>query len=540
VETALEQVRSNNDVELVPSADAQRVADEWVRNEAALSGEQSVEETSGNVLAAARRRLDVARAEVFEAERAVRAPEVDRIDIESLENAHEAVLLAQDRADRRFGGDRARHKLTEARAMEQAILDRIGFDTYAAFMMGTSIQHVDLEREEQLELARAELAASEDAVANFEEGIDAELALAALLAHRRDLRDEATRILGRDPGDDIEWALRHHRVEVRGGDRVDRLRTALESAGMVLGPDQPPQRLLVDLAEIWLDERRETSEQRDALAVELRDVETSLARARRAARRAGPDDEVDAERRERELERARAAVAEAEQRLQHQSEVEAEVSRRKENLAQALDAERAAATQLLVTEEAEAEAARVEHESVAEQARLRAELDAARAAERQSIEALDDLARLIDGLRGDRSARAAAVGEAETAVALAEAAVVTARDELTEVDSRLEELASGNGDGHVVTTPAAVEELEWYLLSRVANQRALSYAGSLPFVLDDALRGVRGDGLRHLLGRLERMSSAVQVVILSDDNEIAAWADAIGADRAITLYPVPL
>ncbi len=58
VESALEQVMSNDDVELVPSTDANRVADEWVRNEAALAGEQSIEETSGSVLAAARRRLD--------------------------------------------------------------------------------------------------------------------------------------------------------------------------------------------------------------------------------------------------------------------------------------------------------------------------------------------------------------------------------------------------------------------------------------------------------------------------------------------------
>jgi hypothetical protein len=132
------------------------------------------------------------------------------------------------------------------------------------------------------------------------------------------------------------------------------------------------------------------------------------------------------------------------------------------------------------------------------------------------------------------------VGEAEAAVAHAEAAVAATRDELTEVDELLERLRSEGDDESVVTSATAVEELEWYLLSRLAEQRSLSYAGSLPFVLDDALRGVRGDGLQHLLGRLERMSSAVQVVILSDDNEIAAWADAIGADRAVSLYPVPL
>jgi hypothetical protein len=543
VESALEQVKSNDDVELVPSTDASRVASEWVRNEAALAGDQSVEETSGSVLAVARRRLDAARAAVFEAERAVRAPEIDRLDIEALENAHEAVLVAQDKADKRFGGDRGRQKLLEARAMERAILDRIGFDTYASFMMGTSIQHVDTEREERLEITRAELASAEDALTVLEQGIDAELALAALLARRRDLRDEAARILGRDPGDDIEWALRHHRIEVRGGgERTQRLRAALQSAGMVLGSEQLPQRMLIDLAEIWLDEQRETAEQRDRLGHELGEVEASFSRLRKAARRPRPEDEAaDADPDVHELEQARAAMAEAEQRLQHQSEVEAEVSHRKSNLAQALEVERAAAAQLLTAEQAEAEAARAEHESAGEQARLQAELAAAVGAERQAQDALNDLTRLIRGIGpDDRSARAAVVGEAEVAVAHAEAAVAAARAELAEVDELLERLTSEGDDESVVTSATAVEELEWYLLSRLAEQRSLSYAGSLPFVLDDALRGVRGDGLHHLLSRLERMSSAVQVVILSDDNEIAAWADAIGADRAVTLYPVPL
>jgi hypothetical protein len=544
VETALEQVRSNEEIELVPSADAQRIADEWVRNEAALSGETSFEETSGNVLASARRRLDSARAAVFEAERAVRVPEVDRHDVEALENAHEEVLLAQDRADKRFGGDRARQRLHEARAAEQSILDRIGFDTYASFMMGTSIQHVDTEREHKLEASRAELAAAEDALGVLEQGIDAELALAALLARRRDLRDEAARVLGRDPGDDLEWELRHHRVEVRGGgERAQRLRIALESAGMMLGSEQPPKRMLVDLAEIWLEEQRQTDEHRTVIAHELTDVDAELDAARTGLWRARKDDDGDdGDRLEREIEHARSALEAAEERVQRQSEIEGDVSQQKSNLTHALDAERDAVTELSSAEEDEAEAARAEHESATDLARLNAELTAALTAERGVTDELDELSRIVEAM-GDpenRSELQAAVDEAEAAVATADAAAASARSELSEVDGLLEQATSGNGDASVATSAAAVEDLEWYLLSRLAQLRALSYAGSLPCVLDDALRGVQGDGLVHLLGRLERMSSAVQIIILSDDGEIAAWADGIGPDRAITLYPVPV
>jgi hypothetical protein len=87
--------------------------------------------------------------------------------------------------------------------------------------------------------------------------------------------------------------------------------------------------------------------------------------------------------------------------------------------------------------------------------------------------------------------------------------------------------------------PTNVEEMEWYLLSRVAAQRSVSYAGSVPLVLDDALAGVRGEDLTHLLSRLERMSTAVQVIVLSEDDAVASWADSVGTDRAETLQPVP-
>jgi hypothetical protein len=185
----------------------------------------------------------------------------------------------------------------------------------------------------------------------------------------------------------------------------------------------------------------------------------------------------------------------------------------------------------------------VEHEAAAEQSRLQAELAMTFAAERDIADALHELTQLLEsGLSGeDRAEREAAAREASAAVSAAEADVATSRAELAEVDRRLEELPDDDdAGGSEVTSSEAVAELEWYLLSRLATHRSLSYAGSLPFVLDDALRGVRGEGLTHLLGRLERMSGAVQVIILSEDNEIAGWADAIGTDRAITLYPAPL
>ena len=91
--------------------------------------------------------------------------------------------------------------------------------------------------------------------------------------------------------------------------------------------------------------------------------------------------------------------------------------------------------------------------------------------------------------------------------------------------------AQGTG----TATPA--EELEWYLLARLAAQRSVSVAGSVPLLLDNALRGLATDEVSHLLGRLERMAEAVQVIVLSEDPVAASWAEAAGPARAAVVSP---
>ncbi len=175
-------------------------------------------------------------------------------------------MLAQDRTDKRFSGARAKERLEQLRAAEQEILTRMGFVTYTEFVMGTSILNVDPEREQRLEVARAELASAEDALAELEADVDAELARVELVAKRKALHDHAITMLGRDPGEDVEWALRHHRVRVHdGSDRAGRLKDALESAGMMIGDEELPPSLLIEFARIWLDEQGETAARRDQL-----------------------------------------------------------------------------------------------------------------------------------------------------------------------------------------------------------------------------------------------------------------------------------
>ena len=65
----------------------------------------------------------------------------------------------------------------------------------------------------------------------------------------------------------------------------------------------------------------------------------------------------------------------------------------------------------------------------------------------------------------------------------------------------------------------------------------MSLAGSLPLLLDDALADLSPDDVEHVLGRLERMAAAVQVIVVSDDPAAALWADLAGADRAAVVRP---
>jgi ABC-type phosphate transport system ATPase subunit len=79
---------------------------------------------------------------------------------------------------------------------------------------------------------------------------------------------------------------------------------------------------------------------------------------------------------------------------------------------------------------------------------------------------------------------------------------------------------------------AAVEDSEWYLLARLAAQRAASYCGSVPLVLDDALSRLDPASTREILDRLERMAATVQLVVVTEDLPAAAWASQLGAERA--------
>jgi hypothetical protein len=540
VEVALRQLESDSGTDLVVSWDAEALAEEWAQLLVDLSAAQVSDRDAGQIQAV-RKRLERARAALFAAEGAARLPDLDREQVDALENAHEAVLQAQDKTEKRLTGDRAKRRLEDARAAEQEILDRLGMHTYADFVMGTSMLRVDPEQEQSLDDARDELARAEDALAGLEAEVESELRRAELMARRRSVRDNAVALLGRDPGDDdIEWALRHHRVAAgERGDRSLRLRTELENAGLVLGDEDVPRSMLVELATIWLEELRDTAAERLKIEQELTELATALERAHHAA-----DDDADTaaaagaaeldRRRDAKLEEARAAVEAAEARVARHLEAEAETERRRDELARLTDLEQQAARELAAAEAVAAATAEVEHDAAQRLAVIEAELAAAADAERASAESLA----AVEG----ELAQAAAAADIEVLMTSMEAAAETAaiatadvnayEAELAAVDARLRELEDA---GAVAASTPSEGELEWYLLARLAAQRAVSYAGSVPLVLDEALHDLSGAALVRVLERLERMSGAVQLIVLTDDPAATAWAAEAGLERALVL-----
>jgi hypothetical protein len=546
VTNALDHLRALQDGELVPSVEAQELAEQLAQLEVDLAATVGVGATSGG-LAAARVRLEAARHALLEAEEAVRNPALDRGVVDRLERAHADLLDALERAEGRFGGARAQRRVEAARAAEQAVLDELGFGSYSDYMMGYSLLHVDPEKEAVLDAARVELAAAEDEWRLLEAETEAELARAERMERRRLLLDDARVLLGRPvPAGEVVAELRAHRVgaTVPPG-LLDTLQGVLDEAGLALGDEALEREELVLLGEAWLAEANAAVDREQEVRRELVELaeerDLAVAALEAANRAAAGDDPAAEEEREERLRAARAAFDAADARRRAHLEAEAAVGAITDELAIAAEAERRAAEEAAGAEEAVAAAAADIDRLSRELERITAEL---MALDRRERDATEHLSSLTDHEASSPEELAREVADAEAALAAAEeqlAASSLARHELrAEREAAQAVVESLRQGGRTVDGASLSEEIEWYLLARLAGQRAVSLAGSLPMLLDDALTGLDDEQLAHVLGRLERMADAVQVIVLTDDPAAASWAVAAGEDRAAVVRPEPI
>ena len=169
-------------------------------------------------------------------------------------------------------------------------------------------------------------------------------------------------------------------------------------------------------------------------------------------------------------------------------------------------------------EELEAAVDRPASEKVAE---LEAELGAVRAAEQELIEALEARQALVE------------------ATALAERAA--ARRARTVAEAVLDEqFVEAPVADDVLWSDVDAEAIELALMARLSSLRDVSYAGPVPMVLVDTFRGLPDDTVRELLGAVGRMADSTQVVLVTDDALVAAWAVEQGADRASVVSVAPV
>ena len=77
-----------------------------------------------------------------------------------------------------------------------------------------------------------------------------------------------------------------------------------------------------------------------------------------------------------------------------------------------------------------------------------------------------------------------------------------------------------------------VDDVTWYVSTRLAALRGVGDELTLPILLDDPFVDFEGPHATSLLASVEPFGGAVQVVLLTDDPVLLQWTAALGSDRA--------
>ena len=529
-------------------------------------------------------------------------------EIRALEAAHSAVLDAQERTETRFGGAKAQRRLAQARAEERAILDQLGFSTYADYMMSASDRFhngADLAVLDTADRAlitarqgfirawrdaydeeppsvpcppkqpsRAELPVEDAPVEPDRDAVavpptapaagsvdpdtdpvatDGDPRLAELLAEQDEVRREAETILGHPAGGDVAGDLEVHCSDFGPptDPSTDDLTRLLSSVGIAVQSENLSRGTLIEYADAWLDEQQVLAWRRAELEAELDQIDRDVVRmndaiATQRDQRAAA--EADQARSHREALVNRAQVTEETRQRLAELDGSGEGQRLAEELRRSqaeLEARTAEESEAAAAVEAAGDPGHVAtDEDVSAAARRLSEAERAAenafAAERSAAEAVAELEQRVADYSdpahdlAEQQVRLDAVDQdrarAESDLVLAESehemAVQTVQAMVEAESARRQERARNQ-----LAKGSLLEDIDWYLLSRLASQRSVGVAGSLPLVIDDAFSELPPTEANWLLGRLERMTDAVQVIVLTDEPEQAAWVEQLGEGR---------
>ena len=478
-------------------------------------------------------RLDEAMTEAASAESALRSHRVDQSVVRRLEAVRDEIFAVDDRQGR-LNAARNKRRLSELRSEEAVLLDRLGFDTYSAYVMGIPSVRAEMERSSKLDSAqdRADRVSEEIERLRDEAPNPAELAIVSseldqLLsysleqlgepAHQRSLEELVDGLIAGDGTSDMVYAtiaaLRRRRLETDERESVnneilaDRLRGALVTHGpgwSGLRAEDPPAVTPFDAATPPPNERRRrldpppvapfASVPVDADGAALIGFADAWLRWHSALedwRSLADAVRSDLERAAADLE-ARAAGG----GTTRWAEVEAELDVALDRL------------------DAAQERVRVHEEATAELARLRNDELELRDRERELLAAIADAGRAAPDVPPAPTTELPppfTVSAPDTSLLPPMAPTRRPADPDLEQSGRRPDPA----------------DVEWALISRLAEQRSVSFVGSMPVLID----GLPSDEeLRSaLLERLDRMSDLIQILLLSDDDRVLEWLDRVGA-----------
>jgi hypothetical protein len=515
---------------------------------------------------AAEQRVAEARQAVIEAEVEYNQPVLTPEQIAKVEAAHALVLEAQDRTEGRFGGSRLRKKLEDARAEERRVLERLGFSTYADYMMSSSSRGVGPANRSTLETARASLKAAEEHLATLPGASDRARRRLELLQRRDAVAPRVAALLGHEPtGPESEAELRSLREPVAPSDAaMAELASELTIAGVaVVGPPYERDDLVL-LARFYLSEQDTANDRRREVEAAITALDRAISEVRLAHERgqqelptidplpelaqptpsAPADDDSAAaqavtlrQARWAEVEAARAAVAEAEAAVAQHRKATADLAGLQADLARSgVEEEQAAAA----VAEAEADVALANGDAfdVAVAAASQAEAALARSStrEEQARQALEAFSS-ESGVEAMIQAAQARVANGEQLVAAAAAAEQVTASQLAEVDAAY--AAAAEAEEAALAEAAAVDrgklldDIDWELMSRLAAIRSVGLAGAVPLVLDDPFAGLDDAEVAKVLDRLSSLADAVQVVVVTDREAALVWAAQIGSEKAL-------
>ncbi|MGI8754592.1 MAG: hypothetical protein ACR2MB_01780 [Acidimicrobiales bacterium] len=511
---------------------------------------------------AAEQRVATARHNVTDAESDFNQPVLTPEQIARVEGAHAAVLEAQDRSEARFGGGRARKRLDDARSEERRVLERLGFSTYADYMMSSSSSSVGPANRAVLDIARQALAHSIGELESLPGAAERTRRRAGLLARRDAVGPEVAALIGHEPtGPEAEAELRDLRETATPDESaiVD-LAERLDEVGVVVGPAPHDRDDLILLARSYLAEHRTTEQRRVEVAQAIDALDEAIAAHQAAAARGAteppdvalpplaqpvpPSDELGDDDREvilrearwAEVEASRQAVSDAKAAATHQQEAAGRREAAEDELFAATAAEGEAAAAVEAAKAALTAGRSKEQAAAMALARAEEASQAARAREAAAA------ARLHEG-GGDRSALDALVAQAEDRLASAEAAVASAaaaEQASAEAFAKAQAVHGNAHDDHAAAVATVqgvdrgelVDDVVWAVLARLASLRSVGVAGSVPLVLADPFSALEDDEVAVVLDKVGGLAGAVQVVVISDRPAVVAWASGLGPARA--------